>query len=113
MSKNKEDRMPNILIILLAFFIFTLALHVRIQYVNKTLIDAPIRADARQYVIYGYNLANHGTFSKEFPSDNPCPDSFRSPGYPLLIALALILGGDQGFYPIVPVHNDFILKGLF
>lgn len=108
MSKNKKDRMPNILIILLAFFIFTLALHVRIQYVNQTLIDTPIRADASQYVIYGYNLVNHGTFSKEFPSDNPCPDSFRSPGYPLLIALALILGGDQGFYPIV-IYTQTVL----
>lgn len=100
------------LIILLLCLISTIALFIRIQYINHTDVYKPIRADARQYVLYGYNLAYHGIFSKEIPSSNtPSPDSFRSPGYPLLIALSFLLGGDNGFYPIV-IYTQIILSVL-
>lgn len=69
-----------------------MALVIRVQYVRHTSIYQPIRADARQYVLYGYNLAHHGTFSREFPASAPSPDSFRLPGYPLVIALSLFTG---------------------
>lgn len=48
----------------------------------------PIRADAGQYVMYAYNLNEYGVFSLE-NSPTPSPDSFRSPGYPLLLAAVL------------------------
>lgn len=100
------------LIILLLCLISTIALFIRIQYINHTDVYKPIRADARQYVLYGYNLAHHGIFSKQIPSSNtPSPDSFRSPGYPLLIALSFLLGGDIGFYPIV-IYTQIILSVL-
>lgn len=86
--------------ITLLLVIFSIALLIRIQYINTTIIPKPIVADARQYVIYGHNLIRHGIYSKE-NADNPAPDSFRSPGYPMFIALAFFLGGDQGYYPIV------------
>jgi hypothetical protein len=70
----------------------------RLEYNAQTTIIQPIRADARQYVIYAYNLKNHGTFSQDFPSDRPVPDSLRSPGFPMLVAVAFWLGGEQGFY---------------
>ncbi|MDF1594121.1 MAG: glycosyltransferase family 39 protein [Desulfobacterales bacterium] len=57
--------------------------------------------DARQYADYGFNLAQHATFSLERNSPAPKPDSFRSPGYPLLIALSIQAGGDRGFYPLM------------
>jgi len=83
------------LVAFLLLIIFATALQIRIQYVNQTVVDIPIRADARQYVVYAYNLFN-GTFSKDLPNGSaiPRPDSFRSPGYPLFIVLVFALGGD-------------------
>ena len=85
------------------------ALFIRIQYVEQTVIYNPIQKDARQYVNYGYNIYFHGVFSKEF-SSKPSPDSFRSPGYPLLISLAFMLDGKH-FYPIV-IYFQIILSTL-
>jgi 4-amino-4-deoxy-L-arabinose transferase-like glycosyltransferase len=84
-------------IILILCLIFILALIIRIEYVRHSINDIPIIRDARHYVVYGYNLARHGTFSKEFPSDHPRPDAFRSPGYPLLIALSFLISGEDGY----------------
>jgi 4-amino-4-deoxy-L-arabinose transferase-like glycosyltransferase len=86
------------------------ALFIRIKYVEQTVIENPIRADARQYVIYGYNIYSYGIFSKEL-SSKPSPDSFRSPGYPFLISLAFMIGGKHGFYPIV-IYFQTILSAL-
>jgi len=86
---------------LLVCLLFVLALFIRFQYIDQLEIDSPIRADAKEYVVYGYNLFHHGIFSKEFPSAHPRPDSFRSPGYPMLIALCSFIGGEQGLYPVI------------
>lgn len=95
MLSEKKKKYGTILIVFLLFFIVAIALQIRIQYVNQTVVAIPIRADARQYVVYAYNLFN-GTFSKDFPNGSaiPRPDSFRSPGYPLFIVLIFALGGD-------------------
>jgi hypothetical protein len=76
--------------------------------VDSTVIINPLRADARQYIIYGYNIAFHQTFSVEYPSDNPSPDSFRSPGYPLLVALSFIIGGENNFYDTLRYMQIFL-----
>ncbi|WYD81701.1 MAG: glycosyltransferase family 39 protein [Candidatus Electrothrix gigas] len=96
--------------VLIVCLVTITALFLRVEYVEQTVIHTPIRADARQYVIYGYNIYSHGIFSKELSSD-PSPDSFRSPGYPLLISLAVMLGGKNGFYPIV-IYFQAILSAL-
>ncbi len=75
----------------------------RLAFNDATVWDTPLRADARQYAIYGYNLSHHGVFSQTPPSGRPgevipVPDSFRSPGYPLFLAGVFLLGDDQGFY---------------
>ena len=72
---------------------FGVGLLLRIAYLDHVDFQTPLRADARQYFIYGYNLAAHGTFAHEF-ADDPTPDSFRSPGFPALIALAVWSTGD-------------------
>ncbi|MBI3545043.1 MAG: glycosyltransferase family 39 protein [Gammaproteobacteria bacterium] len=50
---------------------------------------SPIRADAHQYVLYGYNLKNFGVFSQTDtladPSLPPVPDAKRTPAYPLFL----------------------------
>ncbi|MCE5248808.1 glycosyltransferase family 39 protein [bacterium] len=91
--------------------IFVIALTLRIAYIRQTDIDTPIRADARNYVIYANNLVKFGTFSQEFPSENPQPDSYRSPGYPLFIALSFLTDGEKGFYPIV-IYTQTVLSAL-
>ncbi len=98
------------LLIALLLIIFSIALLIRIQYINTTIIPNPIVADARQYVIYGHNFIVHGIYSKE-DTDNPAPDSFRSPGYPMFIALAFLFGGDHGYYPIV-IMAQVLLSSL-
>jgi len=72
-------------------------------------IDQPVRADALQYLLYAVNLVRHGVFSRAAPSDDtPAPDAFRSPGYPLLLALFLLLGGNTGFYPLA-LHAQAVM----
>ncbi len=110
MSKD-DSTIDTRIIILLVCLISVLTLFIRVQYVNHTSINNPIRADARQYVLYGYNLAHHGTFSREFPASAPSPDSFCSPGYPLVIALSFLLGGEKGFYAIV-IYSQVVLSAL-
>jgi len=86
---------------LLFLAITLMALFVRLEYNRATFVDHPIRGDAKSYVIYGYNLFEHGTFSKT-PSATPEPDSFWSPGFPLIIALAMAAGGPEGgYYPVI------------
>lgn len=76
------------------------ALVLRLAYVAVLEVDRPIRADAHQYVRYAFNLVEHRTFSRELgdAASPPRPDSFRSPGYPALLALVLLAAGPDGFY---------------
>lgn len=75
------------------------AFAIRIFYVHTTVVDMPIRGDAVSYHAYAQNLFHHGVFSKDLQSAVPTPDSYRDPGFPLLIALAMLIGGpDIGWY---------------
>lgn len=87
--------------ILLIGILTIFGLIMRLEYLEQTIIEIPIRSDARQYVIYGYNLVHHQIFSSQFTKNTPEPDSFRSPGYPLLMALAFLIGGTEDFYPLI------------
>lgn len=86
--------------------LFVCAFLLRLGYVHSTVVVDPFRSDAREYVIYANNLLNHGTFSRD-TSIPPEPDSFRAPGYPALVALALWIAGDDrpadenAFYPFL------------
>lgn len=63
----------------------------RIVMVSTTTMDDPIRADAREYYFYAYNLKQFGVFSsKPVPATlesrmPPKPDAERTPGYPLFL----------------------------
>jgi hypothetical protein len=71
----------------LCLAIFLLALLLREQFILMTQVEAPIRGDIRQYVAYAHNLADFGVFSSvENPQAAPAPDSFRGPGFPLLLS---------------------------
>lgn len=93
---------------LLALAVTVLALSVRGLFSLYTPVVDPLRADAGQYAIYGYNLAAHGVFSGQYPAQQPQPDSYRSPGYPLLVAAAIALVGTGGYYPLLLAANALL-----
>ena len=82
-------------------FLTVAAFWLRSAYIQDAAPVEYLIKDARQYADYGFNLAQHATFSLDRNSPAPRPDSFRSPGYPLLIALSIHAGGDRGFYPLM------------
>lgn len=85
-------------------FIFIFALFLRLAYLQTTIVDVPIRGDATSYVLYGFNLVTHHSYSKDPPSPSipPRPDSYWLPGYPFFIALAMALTeGDNYYYTVL------------
>jgi 4-amino-4-deoxy-L-arabinose transferase-like glycosyltransferase len=91
--------------------LFLRVLHIDIILEGHTLNDAPIRADAKQYIKYGYNLVHHNVYSLDYPSPGPKPDAFRSPGYPLLIATGMLLASGIKFIAVV-LYTQAILGVL-
>ncbi len=71
-----------------------LGLHLRLQAVRYTEVDTPIRADAKAYLIYAFNLKQFNIYSRatdtlEGKSAKPTPDALRAPGYPLFLRLMI------------------------
>jgi 4-amino-4-deoxy-L-arabinose transferase-like glycosyltransferase len=74
--------------------ILLVAFDLRIQSVVNSVVVSPVRADAREYVLYAHNLKNYGIYSRSDTlaadgQENPVPDAKRAPLYPLFIALFL------------------------
>ena len=73
------------------------ALSLRLFYLFAMQVDIPLRADAGQYFRIALNVVQYGVFSIADPQSGvPLPDSFRAPGFPVVIALPLALGSDIG-----------------
>ena len=96
---------------LLLFLIFLAALLMRMQYLRLAENQILIARDAKQYVDYGRNLIHHGTFSKGDPATLPQPDSFRSPAYPVLIALSMSVGGESHYLQWL-IYTQALLSAL-
>ena len=83
--------MKNRLIPLALLAILILALGLRVHTVLSTEVNNPLRADAGEYFLYAYNLNNFGVFSFSAAgfaqTGTPEPDAYRTPGYPLFLAL--------------------------
>lgn len=76
--------------LLVLLFILLLGLDLRMEGVWRTVVDAPIRADAMDYYAYAYNLRNHGVYSRTPDAvygDPPqlTADAVRPPLYPLFL----------------------------
>ena len=113
---KSDDQKINRFVILIVCLVFVIALFIRIKYIENTSFVDPVRADAQTYVMYGYNLAFHGIFSKDFSSSKqPTPDSFCSPGYPFLISRAIMigqkLGGIEKYY-FITLYTQAVLSAL-
>ena len=81
--------------------IVLLAGWIRIDYAATQVAGVFTQKDAGTYLNYGINLYRSGTFSMMDPGTALVPDSFRAPGYPLMIALTIAIGGEAGFLPIL------------
>ncbi|NLI34712.1 MAG: hypothetical protein GX422_18310 [Deltaproteobacteria bacterium] len=84
---NRKTKWTPLLILLC---IFLLGLSLRLFSAAETRVDTPIRADARDYYLYAYNLRHHHVYSKDAgplksPDATPAPDAVRQPGYPLFL----------------------------
>ena len=79
-----------LLIILIAGF------SLRFSYNSETLMDNPVRGDAKYYIYYAFNLIEHQVFSKEYNVASPVPDSFWAPGYPVFLAAVMVAADTLG-----------------
>lgn len=77
--------------------VVVIAAALRLGFVTTAQVQVPLRADAGQYATYAKNLCEHGVYSLATVAP-PSPDSFRSPGYPLVLALCRVLGGESNWY---------------
>lgn len=89
---SKKISIPSHLIVLAV--ILLVAFDLRIQSVTHSIVDAPIRGDAGEYLLYGYNLKYFGTYSKSDTLFNktqipPEPDAMRAPAYGIFVSLFL------------------------
>lgn len=86
-----------------AIFVACCALALRCWFIHGGVVDNPMVGDAVQYCDYAWNLAYYHTFSMAPPgSDVVAPDSFRDPGYPLLLAILLrLFGSGNAWYHAV------------
>ncbi len=78
--------------VLLVGMVVMLAAQLRFGAVANTTVDNPVRADARDYVTYAYNINHKGVYSRSGidsanPQATPIPDAVRAPGYPLFLTL--------------------------
>ena len=71
----------------------------RIAFVTGADVQSPLRVDAGQYAQYATNLVEHGVYSLSSDPE-PLPDSFRSPGYPVVLAFCRALGGENFWYEV-------------
>ncbi len=59
----ENSRMNNIVVLGTLAAIFILGLFLRFGVLAGTVVDTPVRADARKYVTYAYNLSHFDVYS--------------------------------------------------
>ncbi|HET7063830.1 MAG TPA: hypothetical protein VFI49_06095, partial [Rudaea sp.] len=93
--------------------VVAIALFLRWYYVVTAMVVNPMRGDAVQYYSYAWNLLNHHVFSMANPGAGLVPpDSYRAPGYPLLLAAWMALVDDFDLWFAVVVLTQCVLGAL-
>ncbi len=86
---NREVPAGKVVLTLILSLLILLAFELRFTAVAYSEVDQPIRADAKDYILYAYNLNEHGVYSRSSGGYEslapPPPDAVRSPGYPLFL----------------------------
>ncbi|TAN08378.1 MAG: hypothetical protein EPN38_02560 [Rhodanobacteraceae bacterium] len=90
-----------------------IAFALRWYYVSTAMVINPIRADAAQYYTYAWNLAHHGIFSSSAQGAAVVTaDSYRDPGYPVLLALWMKVFPSQGSWYAAVLMTQALLGAL-
>lgn len=76
---------------LLLALILILGFYLRVGSAAGTAVIQPLRADARDYFMYAYNLRHKHVYSRNSTSLHksdfqPASDAARSPGYPIFLS---------------------------
>ena len=79
--------------------VVVVAAALRIAFVTGADVQSPLRVDAGQYAQYAHNLVEHGVYSLSKEAE-PQSDSFRSPGFPMFVALCRFVAGESGWYDL-------------
>jgi hypothetical protein len=85
-------KLSNKWIYVILTLVTLLGLHLRLQAVRYTLVDTPVRADARDYLLYAANLKKFHIYSRSpdalvGKTAMPTPDALRTPGYPFFLRM--------------------------
>lgn len=80
--------------------VIAIAVALRWGFVASAHVPNPLRVDAGEYAQYAHNLLTHGTYSLA-KTPAPLPDSYRSPGYPVLIALCMAAVGERWWMSVL------------
>ena len=108
---NKNERTTKLIFFALFLVLMIFAIDLRLTAALDSKVESPIRADAKDYFLYAYNLVHHGVYSADptayFSDLSPkpstaepqplptlTPDAKRTPGYALFAAL--VMGKDYG-----------------
>lgn len=106
-----DERRQRRRFVAIATLIVLLAFCIRATYLVSAKVEYPIRGDVNQYVLYAWNLTHRGVFSTALPdAPDAAPDSYRGPGYPLMLALTMRLAGHSEL-PLRPGPNGLMVLG--
>jgi 4-amino-4-deoxy-L-arabinose transferase-like glycosyltransferase len=85
--------------VFLCSLLVLLGFALRVFYAFDAKPENPILGDINEYVLYAWNLHQTGTFSSTLPNNELIvADSYRGPGYPLMLAGAMSLAGNAKLY---------------
>jgi hypothetical protein len=84
------------------FAVFAVALAWRVAYLERFVPARILVGDEHQYGSYALNLVRYGVYSSAPPGSEPVPDTYRSPGLPLLGAAIMATVGieDASWYRV-------------
>jgi 4-amino-4-deoxy-L-arabinose transferase-like glycosyltransferase len=99
-TSNSDTRNFVFKAALLLMLIF--GLYLRVGAVLNTVIESPVRSDARLYYLYGFNLKHNHTFS--LSDKKVTPDAFVPPVYPAVLT---------AFLDFPPTDRMLVNIGLF
>ncbi len=102
-STERQDTARQLLGGFAMVMVMLLAVVLRFTSAHDTVVDRPIRGDAKDYVGYAYNWKNNDIYSRQVtwvPSHRPAqtsPDALRPPGYPAFLMPFLTKTPDWAF----------------
>jgi len=109
-----ETETPRAVIAVAFLLVVLLASFLRLTAASDTVIDVPIRSDAKGYVAYAYNWKNFGVYSRQvtwIPAEAPeqiLPDALQQPGYPAFLKLFI----DDGPPDAIFVRSVMIAQAI-